>query len=455
LLSVLRSERARPEWLRSQPYAWKLAIATVCFGAFMGQLDASIVTLTYRPVEQQFHASLAGVQWISLAYLLTLTAMLAPLGRRSDQKGRKLSYLQGFLVFVVGSGACAVAPDLGVLIGARVLQAAGAALLQSNSVALVATSAPQDRLRAALGIQAAAQAVGLALGPTVGGVLVSTIGWRWVYTINVPVGLVAVFAGVFFLPRTRDRSPATPLDAPGVALLAAGSASLLLGLSAISGLVLPAAATAVIFAGAAAMLGGFARRQASTPNPLLARSLLSAPGVAGDLIAALCSYLVLFGPLVLVPTLLTSRGVSALHAGLVLSSLPAGFALAATILGGLLPRGWSDHSRARVGAAGVCAVLAASLGFAVTQASLIPILALLGVSLGILTPANNATIMRSVPAADTASAGGVLNMTRGLGTAIGIAAVTLSLHDGSAHTVLAVLLGAAGVCLIALRPERA
>ncbi|MGH3673469.1 MAG: MFS transporter, partial [Pseudonocardiaceae bacterium] len=178
--SVLGHERARPGWLREWPHSWRLAVGTVCIGAFMGQLDASIVTLTYRPLQAQFHASLATVQWVSLSYLLALTALLIPIGRLADVHGRKLTYLYGFVLFTAASAACGLAPTLGSLIGFRVVQAIGAAMLQANSVALVATSAPAHRMRAALGVKAAAQAIGLALGPTLGGLLVSTLGWRWV-----------------------------------------------------------------------------------------------------------------------------------------------------------------------------------------------------------------------------------------------------------------------------------
>src|SRR5262249_17280883 len=154
---------------------------TVCFGAFMGQLDASIVTVAFPAMQRQFGASLAAAQWVSLAYLLALTALLVPAGRWSDRAGRKLVYLYGFVVFAGAAAACGLARSLGVLIGLRVLQAAGAAMLQANSVALVVTSVPQDKRRAALGIQAAAQAVGLACGPVTGGLLVATAGWRWIF----------------------------------------------------------------------------------------------------------------------------------------------------------------------------------------------------------------------------------------------------------------------------------
>ena len=231
-LHVLTQERARPARVREWPHAWWLAVATVCFGAFMGQLDASIVTLTYRPVGVEFGTSLAAVQWVSLSYLLTLAALLIPVGRLSDARGRKLLYLYGFVVFTAASAACGLAPTLATLILFRVVQGVGAAMLQANSVALVVTSAPEGKTRTALGIQAAAQAIGLALGPTVGGLLVSTWGWRWVFGINVPVGVIAVVAGIYLLPRSRTFHPHQGRDLSGLLLLAAATTLGLLGVSA-------------------------------------------------------------------------------------------------------------------------------------------------------------------------------------------------------------------------------
>src|SRR5205085_6861860 len=142
-------------------------------------LDASIVTLAFPALQRQFHAPLAAVQWVSLAYLLTLVALLVGVGQLADAWGRKLLYLYGFALFTLASAACGLAPGLTWLIAFRVGQAIGAAMLQANSVALVVTSVPRDRMRAALGVQAAAQALGLALGPTLGGVLVTFAGWQW------------------------------------------------------------------------------------------------------------------------------------------------------------------------------------------------------------------------------------------------------------------------------------
>ncbi|MFD8705448.1 MFS transporter [Kitasatospora sp. NPDC059648] len=458
LRALLTTERPRPGVIRDHPGAWRLAVATVCFGAFMGQLDASIVTLTYRPIGAEFHTGLAGVQWVSLSYLLTLVALLVPAGRMSDVHGRKLMYLYGFAVFTAASAACGLAPTLTALVAFRVLQAVGAALMQANSVALVATSAPPGRMRTALGIQAAGQAIGLALGPTVGGALVATAGWRWVFGVNVPVGILALAAGYYLLPCTRDRATTSRLDLPSVHLLAAATTLALLALSVLSGLGLPPWTAAALGVGAALAAWAFLRRQRGLDHPLLDLTLLRRGPIGPGLLAGLCGYLVLFGPLVLVPVELDRHGGSPLTAGLVLTALPVGFALAATTADRLLPHAWDDQRRSRYGAAGCIAALA--LLAAVPQhAAVLPYpLALLGLALGVFLPANNTLVMKAVPSRSAGTGGGMVNMTRGLGTATGVAAVTLALHlggqDTGARLAILALLAFAAVALASTMTAR-
>ena len=455
--------------MRRHPRAPWLAVGVVCFGAFMGQLDASIVTLTFRPMEHEFGAPLAAVQWVSLGYLLALVALLAPAGRIADAAGRKLIYEYGFVVFTAGSAACALAPDLRVLIACRVAQAVGAAMLQANSVALVTTSVPRARMRLALSVQAAAQAIGLGLGPTLGGLLTDTVGWRAVYWINVPVGCVAVIAARFLLPRTRHLSRAGAFDWPGAALLALATTSLLLALSAAAGLPVPGWAVVVLAAVAAGAGAGFAARELRARFPLIPVALLRSARVALGLSGALLGYLALFGPLVLIPAVLAGPG-GELRAGLVLSALPAGFGVAA--LGGeaAFP-GWvSNRVRGCIGACACAAALAILIAVPKTPAAVMPCLALAGLGLGIFVPANNAVVMRSTSPTSAAVLGGLVNIARGVGTTLGIALVTLALHVTSgraaaptlgdtvrpdatlALAVLALAAAAAGVVAMLIRP---
>jgi MFS family permease len=439
MLMLLR-EPARPAVIREHPLAPWFAVTAVCFGAFMGQLDASVVTVAFPALQRQFGAGLASVQWVSLAYLLVLTALLVPAGRWSDRAGRKLMYLYGFFVFACSSAACGLAPSLGALVALRVVQAAGAALLQANSVALVVTSVPARTRRAALGVQAAAQAVGLASGPVVGGLMVATAGWRWVFFLNVPVGVLAVVAGVYLLPRTRDLAgrPLAGLppvsgqgtDSGGTVLLAVATTAGMLAISALSGLGAPAW-TAAVFAAVAVLAGtALLRHERRAAAPMLDLRAMAASGTSSALLGALCAYLVLFGPLVLFPQFISAQGGGAESAGLLLTALPAGFGLAAAFADKLLPAGWPNRRRCLLGGA-VMAGCAAALAVPAPHAVSVVLLGLLGIGLGTYTPANNAEIMAAVPAREAAAAGGMVNMTRGIGTALGVAVVTLGLHTGA------------------------
>ncbi|MFR9727801.1 MFS transporter [Saccharopolyspora sp. MS10] len=418
-------ERARPRAVREHPNAPWFAVATVCFGAFMGQLDASIVTLTFPALQEQFAAPLAAVEWVSLSYLLALVGLVTAAGRIADAAGRKLVYLCGFVVFTAASAACALAPGLGWLIGFRVLQAVGAAMLQANSVALVVTSVPAGQMRRGLGIQAAAQALGLALGPVTGGLLVATVGWQWVFWVNVPVGVIAVIAGHYLLPRTRARTPLEHFDWIGLLLLATTTTALLLALSGISGLPLPLWVAAVLF-GACAVSGlGFVLREGRATSPLVDLAVLRPPAMSIGLLGALSAYLVLFGPLTLFPQLFGTHNATS---GLVLTALPAGFAFTAITAERLLPRAWTPRARSTLGAVTAVIALAALAVAPTSRPWVAAFLLVLGLGLGVFIPANNTAIMGSIPVRMSATGGGLVNMSRGLGTALGVSNVTLCLH---------------------------
>jgi MFS family permease len=424
-------EQARPAAVRESRRAPWLAVGVVCFGAFMGQLDASIVTITFPAMEHDFGVSVAAVQWVSLVYLLGLVAMLAPAGRLGDAAGRKLVYTYGFVVFSVASGACGLAPSLGALVALRLVQAIGAAMLQANSVALVTTSAPKARMRFALGVQAGAQSVGLALGPTLGGLLTATVGWRAVYWVNVPVGVAAVIAGRYLLPRTRQFSRPGRFDGPGTALLLTWTTALLLALSAASGLSLPPWLTGLFAILALAGAIAFVRRETRILHPLIPVWLLRSRPVALGLAGAGCGYLALFGPLVLIPQVLSHDAGSAARTGLVLSALPVGFGLAALLGDLVLPQRWGDRRRGLGGALLACAAMVSAMVIPLNPATVIPLLALAGVGLGLFVPANNAVIMRSVADRSASLVGGLVSMARGIGTTLGISLMALAWHLGS------------------------
>ncbi|MEV7213571.1 MFS transporter [Kitasatospora cineracea] len=462
LLDTLQlAERPRPRAVARWPHAHWLAVGTVCLGAFLGQLTASVTSLVFPALEGHFAASFAAVEWVSLAYLLVLVALLAPVGRLSDLVGRKTMYLGGFAVFALASLGAGLAGNLAVLVACRAVQAVGGAMMQANSVALVARGVPERAMRTALGVQAAAQALGLALGPTLGGLLVAHASWRWAFWVNVPIGVLGMLAGWFLLPRTfpDGRCPArTPdregrFDLAGLLLLAGSSTALLLALSAASGLPLPGWAVAGLLAAAAAATFALVRQERRADRPIIPPGLVNTPGIRAGLLVALIGYLLLFCPLVLEPVVLAGRGTTATAAGAAITALPAAFALAATAGGALLPGRWSDAARCRCGAltaaAGLLALaLLPAPGPWTTAAPLL----LTGYGLGLLLPANNALVMRAIPAQSSAVGGGLVNTVRSLGTALGTALPVLAVHQaGPAAGGRAVLLLLAAVAALAVR----
>ncbi|RKT18586.1 MFS transporter [Streptomyces sp. 1114.5] len=471
----LLTERPRPRGIAGWRHAHWLAVGTVCLGAFLGQLDASVIALVFPAIGRHFDVGFAAVEWVALAYLLVLVALLAPIGWLSDLVGRKTMYIGGFAVFGLSSLGAGFAGSLWILVGCRAVQAVGAAMMQANSVALVARGVPGHAMRRALGIQASAQGLGLALGPSLGGLLVERASWQWVFWVNVPIAVLGILAGWYLLPRTRTDGPApvpgprtggaarrrrgdARFDLPGMLLLTGATTALLLALSTASGLPLPGWAVAALLIVAAVLTAALVHQERRAARPILAPGLVNTPGVRSGLVVALIGYLLLFCPLVLGPVLLADAGVSTARAGLVVTLLPAAFALAATVGGGLLPRDWSDVTRCRLGAAVAATGL---LLFALLPASAVAAGPLLvaGYGLGLLLPANNALVMRAIPAECSAVGGGMVNMARSLGTALGMALSVLGVHLAGAasggRTVLFVLAVVAAAAALLTRPARA
>jgi EmrB/QacA subfamily drug resistance transporter len=428
-----RVEPARPAWLRNHPRAYWFAVATVCVGAFMGQLDASIVTLALPDLQRTFHSSLGAVTWVGLGYLVTLVGLVTAVGRLADTVGRKLLYTYGFLVFIAGSALCAVAPSLGSLVGFRVLQAIGAAMLQANSVAIVYLVMPPERLGRGLGVQGAAQALGLALGPTVGGFLIALGGWRWIFWVNVPFGFIGAGLGWVFLPRSRDLGPGSAFDWWGAGLLASAVAAVLWVVSFGNSYGWTSPRIIAGIGVGTLLLVGLTVREGRFSNPLVPPALLRPSRLSAGLASGLLAYLVMFGTLLLVPFFLErGLGLGSGLTGLVLTAMPAGLALVAPLAGR-----WADHAGAGVVTVAGMLVTSGSLAAlalaARSPATVTAALAAEGVGLGLFTPANNAAIMASASRSEAGLVGGLLNMTRGVGTALGLAVtgLVLALAGGS------------------------
>ena len=439
---LLLAESPRPARVRLHPLAPWLVVATVSIGAFMGQLDATIVTLALPRIGRAFSVGPGIAVWVSLSYLLTLVCALPVAGHLADRFGRKRLYIQGFAVFALASAACGLAPGLPELVLARVVQGAGAALLQANSVALIRETMERDKLGRAIGIQGAAQALGLAVGPAAGGLLLALGGWRLLFLVNVPAGAVGVLAGVLLLPRSRTYLRGRPFDAVGALLLPLAIAPPLVALSLAHRLGAPAAL--VVAAGGLAVGLVLVAVERRAGAPLLDLALLRRRPFPSALASGAVAQTALFGALVALPYALTARGVGPASAGLELAALPVALGVVAPFAGRLGARG----SALGLVAAG-CALI--GLAFADTTFARLAMLALAGGGLGAFVPANNASVMRAAPTGRAAEIGGVLNMTRGIGTALGVALA--GLLYGPVATLLP--LGVATlVCAVALASRR-
>jgi EmrB/QacA subfamily drug resistance transporter len=395
----------------------------------LGQLDASIAGLVLPTLEEVFAAPVASVEWVSIAYLLTLAALVVPLGRLADLLGRKTLYTWGFVVFIAGSAACGFAQSLQWLIAFRVVQAVGAALLQANSVAIITAAVHRRALGRAIGVQGAAQAIGLSVGPSVGGVLIDTLGWQWVFFIAVPFGVIGTVLAWLILPTTAHEAFAEaarepePFDWLGTALLIPAIALLLLGLTYGNTWGWTSPMFLLIVALALVCLAVFWHAEATSAAPLIEPALLRIRTFSIGLLSGLLSYAVLFGALFLLPFYLERiLGATPAQTGLLLTPVPIALGVMAPVSGALVDR---------IGAvlptvAGMLAAAAALIGLALlgtsALAGTLALLALLGIGLGLFTPPNNSTIMGSAPANQLGVAGGILNMTRSLGTSVGVAA---------------------------------
>ena len=209
------------------------------------------------------------------------------------------------------------------------------------------------------------------------------------------------------------------------------TSALLLALSAVSGLSLPAWLAALLAVLALAAAAAFIRREARIRHPLIPVRLLRSRPLAFGLAGAACGYLALFGPLVLIPQVLASGPGDAARIGLLLSALPFGFGLAALLGDLLLPKTWNDRRRGLAGALLTCAVMGALAVLPVSQATVVPQLALAGLGLGIFVPANNTVIMRGAADSSASLVGGLVSMARGIGTTFGISLMALAWHLGS------------------------
>jgi len=345
-------------------------------------------------------------------------------GHIADAVGRKLLYVYGFVVFTAGSVMCGLAPALWVLIVFRAFQALGAAMLQANSVALIAEAMPGRSLARGIGVQGTAQALGLACGPAVGGALIALGGWRLIFFVNAPIGVAGIALGWFLLPRSRSLRPRGETnDVAGAVMLGLAVATILTFLSLENRADRPVTAGLMVLAAAVVSTLVFVRHERRHPMPLIDFRMLRPRRLSVGLAGGLVSYLLLFGVLFVVPYYLAATRTGLLRAGLELAVLPIAIAITAPYAG----RQAARHGTSRFTAAGLFILGVGLVGIAVWHdpLGLMLGLAVAGLGLGVFIPANSAGVMTAAPAQRTGVVSGILNMSRGLGTAFGVAITSL------------------------------
>ncbi|MGA8297606.1 MAG: MFS transporter, partial [Acidimicrobiales bacterium] len=430
---ALLVEPRRIESVRERPNAYWFAVGAVCIGAFMGQLDASIVTIAFPTLQRAFRVGVGPITWVGLSYLISLVAFVTIVGRFADMAGRKLLYVYGFGLFAAASAGCGLAPDLWTLVVLRIVQGLGAAMLQANSLAIINIATPRERLGRAIGVQGAAQALGLALGPSVGGALIAAGGWRLVFYVNVPVGALGIAAGLAFIPRSRHLRARTPLDWSGLALFVPFICAILVAVSFGNTWGWGSTADIALFVVGAVVGLAFITRERLSRFPMIDLDLFRRRAFAAGISSGLLSYLVTFGTLLVMPYLLErGLGLSAGTAGVELMVMPL-------LLGVVAP--FAGRIGERIGlraltSTGMMIVAASLFALALTGPSIAAVLgglAGIGIGLGCFTPANNAAVLATVPREQSGEASGVMNVTRATGTSLGLALTGLVYAVGGGH----------------------
>jgi EmrB/QacA subfamily drug resistance transporter len=419
-----------PYFTRQPWYPW-LIVALVSIGAFIGQLDATIVQLALPTLGKTFGASLESVSWVSLAYLVAFASCLPIFGRLCEMFGRKSLYLIGYVLFILASTLCGLAPDLASLIVFRVLQGIGGSLLGANSISILVKAVDRDRRGRALGFFAAAQAIGMSAGPAVGGLVLGTLGWNWVFWVSVPFGLFAAVIGWLVLPRTGSIDGDRIFDWHGALLLGPALILVVLVLNQLTAWGPASPMTLAFTASSVVLIWLLVRQERASLSPLVDLRLFRNPAFSRGVVAVVLGYAMLYGMFFLMSFALEhGYGDSPEAAGFRLAVIPVALGIVAPFSGAL-----SDRLGAGLlSAAGMTVCVIALIMLAIVEADpaasrLVGTVAfiLFGAGLGVFIAPNNHATIKAAPASLSGEAGSMLNLMRALGTSLGVASASATL----------------------------
>ncbi|PPK68339.1 MFS transporter [Actinokineospora auranticolor] len=395
-------------------------LAGLSLSVLLSALGTSVANVALPTLAGAFSATFPRVQWVVLGYLLAITTLVVSAGRLGDLLGRRRALLGGLAVFTAASVLCGLAPSLWLLVAGRVAQGLGAALMMALALAFVGDTVPKERTGRAMGLLGTMSAVGTALGPTLGGVLIAGFGWRAVFLVGAPLGAVALVLAYRYLPADRATGDRAGFDRVGTALLALTLTAYALALTVGRGEV-----TMALIAVSAVGLGFFLRSQRRVANPLVRLGMLRdrvlAPGLASSAIVST----VMMATLVVGPFHLSrALGLAPAVVGLVMTVGPLVTALTGVPAGRLVDRVGARRvtllglSALALGC-GLLAVAPASLGIA---GYVVP-LAVTTAGYALFQTANNTAVMADVPADRRGVVSGLLNLARNLGLVTGTSAL--------------------------------
>jgi EmrB/QacA subfamily drug resistance transporter len=405
-------------------HKWKV-LTIVSVAIFMGSLDLFIVNVAFPDIQAEYGgASLSDLSWVLNAFAIVFAALLVPSGRMADRFGRKRFFVGGLVTFIVGSALCGLAPSLETLVAARVIQAAGVAAMAPTSLALLLPQFQPAERPTAIAIWSAAGGIAAAVGPPVGGLLV-TIDWRLIFFVNVPFGLIALWFAVRTLDEARDESATELPDLIGTALLIASVTALSLGLvkSDVWGWTGTATIASFVISAIAGAL--FVRRSSWHSSPVIDLDLFRVRSYAMANVASLFFYAAFSaGLLVMVLFLTEVWGESVLTAGLWLATGPAAAAIAsvpAGKLGARVGQGYVASAGAFLFGLGT-AIFAMRVTTTPEPLSVMtPSWVVGGIGVGMVLPTIAGTVAAALPPARFATGSAVMTTARQIGAVIGVA----------------------------------
>jgi EmrB/QacA subfamily drug resistance transporter len=402
---------------------WTLAV--VCAATAILMLDIAVVNTALPSIGEELHTGIGGLQWVVDAYTLALASVVLTAGALADRFGRKRVFSAGLVVFTASSAVCAAAGSIEMLNAARAVQGLGAAVLFATSLALLANAFPTERERAgALAAYGATIGASFAVGPAVGGALTTGLGWRWVFLVNIPIGIAALAVTLREVRESSD--PRAPrVDIPGLLTLTGGLFLLVLGL--LRGNEDGWGSTPIVaaLAGAAALLVAFVAIEARSTHPMLPLKLLRSPEFTGAQLTAFAISGSFFAIYIYCSIYLQNvLGLSAIDAGLVF--VPS--TLVMVVVSGATAQLTAKVHPGVLISGGLVLVAAgmALLTVAQTDSSwtvLLPGITVALIGTGLFNPAVSAVALNSAPADQSGLAAGVNDTFRQAGISVGVAAL--------------------------------